>query len=285
MRRALGGHRETRRESCRLRPSPGTWTPMALGPARANGAGSPGGPRSQRQDCNWREHDQRPVTEILGIHDMTAKIISTYYSGGYSLNSKYSKLTITASGGIGGAGLYAGSFARIFNDGVVHGAGASNGIFLNAGGFVQNGDSVVTDALIEGGDGIVVNGAAGTVVNYGTIDGLGGGTGNVAAYAGVYLSNGVSVVNGAAGEVTALIEGANGVVVQGALGRITNFGTIQSTGIDGRAVYLLGGGPATNGSASDATALIVGDRFGVLSGGASVKIANFGTIQSTFSLG
>src|SRR5260221_1417298 len=102
---------------------------------------------------------------------MTAKIISTYIAAGYSLNSKYSQLTITTSGGIGGTVLYAGSYAQVFNRGVVH---ASNtvtgaGVYLAAGGSVTNGSATDATALIAGGTGVFVWGD-GTVANFGAID-------------------------------------------------------------------------------------------------------------------
>jgi len=182
---------------------------------------------------------------------MTAKIISTYIAGGYSLNSKYNQLTITAAGGIGGTGLLVGSYAQIFNDGVVHGHGGSDGMDLNAGGLVRNGATDVTGALIEGYNGIVVEGGTGSVTNFGTIEGFNS--------SGARLANGGVVINGSADDTTALIEGHNPVVVYGR-GSVTNFGVIEGfAGSSG--VFLENGGTVINGSEADRTAVIDGGLF------------------------
>ena len=210
---------------------------------------------------------------------MTTKTISTYIAAGYTLSSAYSRLVITTSGGIGGTGLFAGSYAKIFNDGAIHGSGASDGVVLNAGGLVQNGDTTVTSALIAGYTGVIVNGAAGSVANFGTIKAadLKGDPGAV------YLSDGGSVTNGSSGDTTAQIRGYRGVLVNGAPGTVANFGTI--VGYTRSGVFLLDGGVVANGSTTDTSALIqgLGRGNGVAIGG-SGTVSNFGTItgRSTF---
>ena len=179
---------------------------------------------------------------------MTTKTINTYIAAGYTLSSAYSRLVITASGGIGGTGLLAGSYARVFNDGVVHGHHASNGIVLDAGGLVQNGAATVTGARIRGAQGVFVTGGAGTVVNYGTI--VGGGRGGFkGANAGIDLRYGGSVTNGAPGDTTARIGGYDGIVGTRAAVSVANYGEIGGS-VDG---IILRYGTVTN--------------FGTISGG------------------
>ncbi len=201
---------------------------------------------------------------------MTTKTINTYVAAGYTLSSAYSRLVITAAGGIGGTGLYAASYAKVLNRGVIHGHYGSDGIDLNAGGLVQNGAANHTSALIEGRRGVVVNGGAGSVVNFGTIEGAAHGS-----PAGVYLSAGGGVTNGSEGDITAQILGYRGVYVTGGAGAVANFGTI--TGVYASGVKVADG-VVTNGSATDESALIqsVGIANGVSLGVGTVS--NFGTI-------
>ena len=214
---------------------------------------------------------------------MTTKTISTYVAAGYSLSSAYSRLVIRASGGIGGTGLLADSYARIFNDGVVHGHRPSNGIVLNAGGFIQNGATNVTGALIEGPEGVFVTGAAGTVVNYGTIDGS---SVNRARNAGIDLRYGGSVTNGGAGDTTALIEGPEGIsggrratisvanygeIRGGVYGIVLSYGTVTnfSTISGGRTAVFLS-------SSSDVLVVEAGCEFdgAIYGGGGTLVLAN-----------
>lgn len=95
---------------------------------------------------------------------------------------------------------------------------------LSAGGKVTNGTSLDVGAVISGQTGVQISGAAGTVTNFGTIEGQGVGSG---AY-GVYLRAGGSVTNGGGGDHAALIEGADGAAVKGgASATVKNFGTIM----------------------------------------------------------
>ena len=71
-----------------------------------------------------------------------------------------------------------------------------------------------------------------------------------------------------------------GVKASGAAGTVTNFGTIGGKGFTGFGVYLPAGGVVTNGSASDAKALIEAGA-GVRASNATV--ANFGRIQGSYT--
>jgi hypothetical protein len=162
--------------------------------------------------------------------------------------------------------------ATLVNDGFVyspHGA-----IFLTVGGRVTNGSASDTTATVEGQIAVAVGGAAGTVVNFATLNGHLAGT---QAGAGVILLGGGVVVNGAGDDTAALIEGSVGVGMEYVAGTVSNFATIGGTtvvcvvGID-----LIKGGTVTNGSATDTTARIAG--YTAVAAGAAATIRNFATI-------
>ncbi len=164
----------------------------------------------------------------------------------------------------------------VANFGLIRGAGASAGaygVFLNSGGAITNGTSLDTGARIEGYTAIGVTSAAGTVVNFATIAGMGVGPGQY----GVLLKGGGSVTNGGGNDHVALIEGADGVAVQGgASATVKNFGTILASGAQGVGV-LMNEGALTNGSLNNVSALIDGYYTGAVLLGSSVS-TNFGTI-------
>ena len=210
--------------------------------------------------------------------------------------------------------------ATVTNFGVIDGAGAAHnayGVRLVNGGGLTNGTAVDHSALVEGYTGVsVLGGAAGTVVNFGTIqgDGVSGGE------RGLYLKAGGTVTNGGAGDTAALIEGASGVVLAaagtimnyggivgatafGALlsggGGVLNYGTIHAArygvelaaagsivnygAIVGETAYgalLRAGGSIINGGGSGLSALVEGYR-GVVAFGGVATVKNFGTIQAT----
>src|SRR5262249_29180019 len=122
-------------------------------------------------------------------------------------------------------------------------------IDLEGGGSVTNGASGSTASQITGGfGGIVIRGSTpSTVVNLGTIDGLGD--------AGVIMDAGGSVTNGPSGSNAALITGGYfGIVIIGSAGTVTNLGTISGS----NAVRLFAGGSMTNGASGSTAGLVAG---------------------------
>jgi len=145
------------------------------------------------------------------------------------------------------------------------------GVVLGGGGYVLNG----ANGLISSAQGVKVEGETpGSVVNLGTIVGVKG-QGN----AGVYLTDGGSVTNGSAGDLSAEIEGSIGVEVTSAVGTVTNFGAIVSNSGTYSGVDLSSGGSVTNGTAVDDGALISGKDGVYLSGLLPSTVFNFGSIE------
>jgi hypothetical protein len=123
--------------------------------------------------------------------------------------------------------------------------------------------SNASGATIAGGDGgVLVNGAAGTVVNAGVILGT--------DYRGVVLKAGGSVTNETGGTIGG---GYAGIKISGGTGTVTNYGTITGGGTE-VAVGLYAGGQITN----EAGALISGGV--ILKGAASDTLENAGTITA-----
>jgi hypothetical protein len=170
----------------------------------------------------------------------------------------------------GYTGFYSKSaVTTITNFALIRGEGAKGfGVDLAAGGSVVNGSGADTSALIEGASGIDIATAAGTVTNFGSIRGTSGN--------GVRLEMGGSLANGGGADRSALIEGDQGVTVLAGTATIANSGTIQGTG--GKYYYGVNGigMRLTNGSKTNATALIEG--YGGVEGEASSTIVNFGSI-------
>ena len=113
--------------------------------------------------------------------------------------------------------------------------------------------------------------AAWTITNDGSLS---------AAFEGIRLADGGTVTNGSAADTGASIYGGYaGVDIEGAPGKVTNFGTIMSpTGNgSGTGVTLGDGGTVVNGSAADTTADMYGFRNGVYIVG-SGTVTNFGTM-------
>jgi len=159
----------------------------------------------------------------------------------------------------------AGGAGTVVNYGAIVGDGGSGSpaVGLAAGGRVLNGSGSDTTALISGVTGIDL-GAAGTVANFGTVDGLSG--------YGAILRNAATLTNGNGTDRVALIEGAIGVELK-AGGAVANFGTIRSLGAATGAY--LSGGAVTNGTVTDTSGLIEGyDGLRLEAASAS----NFGTI-------
>jgi hypothetical protein len=244
---------------------------------------------------------------------MTSKTISTSIQG-YSFAASGTNLTITStgritgSGGTGSSAIYGGASRAgetILNLGTVSDAAYLYGIVLQDGATITNGSATDTVASISASQvGIKISGLAGAITNFGSIH---------AAQKGIVLSAGGAVTNGSAADTTALISGQYAVGIDGAVGRVTNFGTIQGqvnlysggvvtneasgTIIDRDAVYIAGGagtvtnlgtitgvvrdatGQVVNGSATDHSASITGGsgQYGVYLG--TGTLTNFGTIS------
>jgi hypothetical protein len=141
------------------------------------------------------------------------------------------------SGSIGG-GTYGvsalGGHTTVINSGSITGTNA--GVQLFAGGATTND----TSGSITGGvHGVAVYGAAGSVTNSGSIAGSSTYYYRHHRYAGVWLKMGGTVTNTAAGSIT----GGRGVAIYGAVGRVTNSGSISARGAG---VMLEAGGSVTN---------------------------------------
>ncbi len=220
---------------------------------------------------------QRGGLVINGAPGATGALIdgAAYSQGVYTGNFRQ---TYSATGTI----VNYGTIAADILTGVVMASGGTIENFgtISAGGFgIYFSTGLIANAasgLIEGSDAVRVfgspNGAIGSVTNLGTIVGSAG--------RGVYLMVGGTVTNGANGISTSLISGlSDGVLITGAAGTVSNYGTIADTGTSGGAVGLFGGGFVTN----RATGLITGYRFGVYATGSSgpSSLANYGVIHST----
>jgi hypothetical protein len=177
-------------------------------------------------------------------------------------------------------------------------------VVLGGGGSLINGSTSNKAAVVNGG--IKVGGAAGTIVNHGTISGSSykldvnyynshpgtrADTTRSTGYS-VALFRGGQVTNGGDASTTAKIT--NGILITGGIAKVFNYGTISGsaqtahyfedfsgssiTRTTGYTIVLRTGGEVTNGSAATRTAAITG---GISVEGASGKIVNHGTIQNT----
>ncbi len=154
--------------------------------------------------------------------------------------------------------------------GIVTG-GTGNAVTFSDGGTVTNSGRITAPSFA----GVYISGAAGTVINSGSI------SGNTA---GVYLDAG-GTVNNEDGTITG--NGNDAVFIVGGNGTVTNAGTISGpdgvrfdgAGVVGTVTNDLGG--LIEGSTSDA-GIFVG--VGTLAG-ATLNITNFGTITATVGVG
>ena len=183
------------------------------------------------------------------------------------------------------------SGGSIYNDGMVA-SSAGDGIDTAGSAVVVNGAALTArTAVISGGAvGIELRGGGSRVANFGTIAGGAGG---------IVAGGGAAIVNGSTLDSAASIAaGGVGVDIAGP-GRVTNFGTLTSAGIDGVAfagrgdvanygtvagpqngIVLSAGGSVVNGSTADTTALIGSKASVALSASGKVTLTNFATIVS-----
>jgi hypothetical protein len=162
---------------------------------------------------------------------------------------------------------------EVDNHGTIVGLG--EGVTVEGGGTLRNGDSDNLTALVEGGGGVDLFGGVGNLTNYGTI--LGSSIGD-----GADVGGGGTITNGSFADTTALISGDNGVQTDGAASTISNFGTIL--GLVQTGVEVIGGGLVINGSVTDTVALVSGVG-GILIASATGMVRNFGTVRSSNAIG
>ncbi len=179
----------------------------------------------------------------------------------------------TTNATISGASTIAGSSGTIINYGTL-GLGqtlSSPGIDLLAGGLIVNASAGYVSYLTE------IDGAAGTVVNAGTLTNS------------VTLSAGGTIINQSGGTLL------GGFYITGGTGTLSNAGTVSgiasfaANGIVTNTATLLGGqigvdiggsGTLTNGTAGASTGYINGALYGVVVNGTAGLITNYGTIAS-----
>lgn len=174
-------------------------------------------------------------------------------------------LTGTISLAAGAAGIKAASAWSIFNAGSILTpvtAVGAYGIELNAGGYVDNrGGGLITTRT-----GILVDGAAGSVVNAGSIAGY---------EFGVLLKSGGGVRNAVGGGIT----GSQSGVRLDATGSVSNAGTISGGTGSGQYGVVLAGGSVdnqTNARISGSTALALSGKGTVENAGSIVGSTTFG---------
>ena len=216
-----------------------------------------------------------PARTDFGEVEVTGKV----YSGSYAnivLLDPGTQETATITGIVSnstGTDAILGTIAFpwiVNNSGTVAATGSTgNGIELLQGGAVNN---QLAKALIEGYDGVLIKGAAGAVTNLGLIEATG------TNGRGVLFTYGGSVVNGSAANTAATIAGVrNAVLIEGAAGNVTNFGTVTSSGTHAT-INLFEGGTVTNGSSASTKALISGAGTGVYFKYGGGGVTNFGNI-------
>jgi hypothetical protein len=160
---------------------------------------------------------------------------------------------------------------------------SGDGVHLTAGGVVTNGQTGSAGGSISAPTaGVEIDGAAGTVNNFGTI------ASPTPTGVGIILDAGGKIINGTSGDTAPLISGAyNGIFALSAAATIVNYGTIKAPGsiFNGGpaaniAVFLASGGTVQNGSPGSTGALIDGYHIGISSvpRGEPSTIINVGTI-------
>lgn len=163
----------------------------------------------------------------------------------------------TIRGGYDGVLSTGGTTSTISNFGTIAGTDVNGfGLDLRGGGRFTNGAATSTAAQVRGLVGIDVTGGLGSITNFGTIVGSGGGSVGVSLGAGGTLTNGRG---GGSSSTAASISGRHAGLVLGGAGIINNFGTI-----------------AGNNPFQTSTGILI-----AASNTADNTITNYGTIRGT----
>ncbi|HXV01269.1 MAG TPA: hypothetical protein VG166_12305 [Caulobacteraceae bacterium] len=199
-------------------------------------------------------------------------------SGGVVVNGAAGDHAATLIGAEFGL-LVVNAAGTLSNYGTVRATGTSSiGAAFTEGGTITNGSAADTSAVIEGVVGVVVEGQAGVVRNFGTVKSDPGT--DTGIFGAVYLKAGGTVTNGSNADTAAVIDGFVGVYGGTISTTVINFGAVgDASSLAG--VALKGGGRVTNGSATDTAAVIEG-YFGVAGTAGPITVNNFGTIRSTY---
>ena len=171
-------------------------------------------------------------------------------------------ISVTSDGNSGiGVQLLAGSVTNA-SGGIITGGGF--GVRITNGGYITN----ALGGTITGGDGVYSYSGPFTLVNAGSVSGVGTSSSN----GGAYLWKGGSVTNASGGAITGY---ANGIIVYNDAGSVTNVGSIAGTHLDG--VLFDGGGTVSNASGGT----ISGGNDGILIQGNTGTVINAGDIAGT----
>jgi VCBS repeat-containing protein len=182
-------------------------------------------------------------------------------SGGSVTNAASASIT-----GYGDGVACDGVAGTVVNSGKIAGA-VDWGVGLFAGGLVTNAAS----ASITGGFAGVVMFGAGTVLNSGSVAGVG------TTGVGVSLNAGGSVTNAASAAITGA---GSGVGIFHSAGTVMNSGSITGSSATGIGVYLGAGGAVTNA----VSALVSGGDTGIAINSAGIAL-NSGVIAAKYSFG
>ena len=212
--------------------------------------------------------------------------------GGSVLNGQPGALITATNDGVI---IYGGSTAAVTNLGTISVAGTDGGagVLLSTGGTVVNGSvgvgSLIIDNAFSKDKGVEIDGAAGLVTNFGTVDG---------GY-GVFLRAGGTVANTAAfASITGQYFGV--IVNPGTLSAnlITNLGLIKAIGANNNPGFgsigarIAGSGTVINGAPTNVGAVIKADASGITGGGGGTRgfgvvidavgtLVNYGTVTGT----
>lgn len=203
--------------------------------------------------------------------------------GGTITNYGLVKGAVLSTGGPQGVITTHNALATIRNFGRIVSTRGNNGINLDHGGTIVNGSASDKTALISGlSSGIVGGsnpsahaaygvGAAGTIVNYGTIKSTGNSSVISLSSGGVVTNNGIIEGTGRGN------PGNTGILLAGSSATVTNFGTIAIAGEDGSGIDLHSNGYVRN------TGLISEYHIGIYANTTTSTgtVVNLGAIEST----